>query len=101
VEIKTCIDTRYNDQLERAHNTDLTNMLTAHGHTVTTVPILVGVTGTIYTEHTSALTGSVSHDDWGLLPEHGGNPASYTGIIGTRRQSQPTQDQTETHTPDP
>jgi hypothetical protein len=64
VEIKT-IDAIQRPTRTRTQHTDLANMLTAHGHTVTTVPILVGVTGTIYTEHTQALTGlGVTRPGW-------------------------------------
>jgi hypothetical protein len=67
-EIKTRIDTRYNDQLNaRARNTDLANMLTAHGHTVTdsTNP------GGRYRHHLSEHTPptNVTHDRVSLLPE--------------------------------
>jgi hypothetical protein len=69
VEIKTCIDTRHTDQLEhaRTRHTALADMLAAHHHAMTTVPILVGVTGTIYTEHTlqTHTTLGVTHNQLG------------------------------------
>jgi ribonuclease HI len=54
VEFKTCIDTRRSDQLEaaRTQHAELTKLLLQAGHTVETIPILVGVTGTIFKETT-------------------------------------------------
>ena len=95
VEIKTCIDTRHTDQLEhaRTQHTDLANMLAAHNHTVLTVPILVGVTGTIYTEHTlQALTKlGVTHDQARACCQklHTMAINQLHSIIGTRRQLEP------------
>jgi hypothetical protein len=98
VEIKT-IDAIQRPTRTRTQHTDLANMLTAHGHTVTTVPILVGVTGTIYTEHTQALTGlGVTRPGWGLLPE----TARWQSTMQHHRHTTTawaTQTKTETPTP--
>ena len=57
VELKFCSDTRHTVQLGncREQHLELTDRLTKEGyaaHNIKTVPILVGHTGTIYTEHT-------------------------------------------------
>lgn len=57
VEIKTCIDTRHEAQLTAARDqhTNLIHRLVERGYAMNqihTIPILVGVSGTIYTQHT-------------------------------------------------
>ena len=57
VEIKTCIDTRHEAQLAAARDqhTNLIQRLVGQGYAMNhihTIPILVGVSGTIYTQHT-------------------------------------------------
>jgi hypothetical protein len=57
IEIKYCIDTKPDDQLQRAkeQHLDLVQQLTAHGYLadkITIIPLLIGVSGTIYKKHT-------------------------------------------------
>jgi hypothetical protein len=92
VEIKFCVDTSYNTQLEAANaqHTKLHELLTARGSHVSHIAILLGIGGTIYTEHTKqqlAQLGIAPTQLTKLLSKLNRLAATWAGaLVSTRRQ---------------